>query len=211
MHKATISSNKTGGISAKMQAPPEKKRKKNDSNGQMNHLMYGEPRGPLMGPGDMYRPSFGGGHGWMSRGGFSAPPPPMQTMPRFHGAGPQPPRPGHMPQQPLEPLPGPPLVSSYPKTQTADSGHHNLTLDALTGMNDKILSNERQDKALLYQLRSEVAPAPANPRPDPPVPDYSPALDSSDQDYYSFPSNTVSPHKYSHGLPPSMHDWPKQN
>ena len=86
-------------------------------------------------------------------------------------------------------------------------------------MNDKILSNERQDKALLYQLRSEVEgnsepscpPAPANPRPDPPVPDYSPALDSSDQDYYSFPSNTVSPHKYSHGLPPSMHDWPKQN
>ena len=211
-----------------MQAPPEKKRKKNDSNGQMNHPMYGEPRGPLMGPGDMYRPSFGPGmmgpggpaQQWMagnasqmmmSRGGFSAPPPPMQTMPRFHGAGPQPPRPGHMPQQPLEPLPGPPLVSSYPKTQTADSGHHNLTLDALTGMNDKILSNERQDKALLYQLRSEVAPAPANPRPDPPVPDYSPALDSSDQDYYSFPSNTVSPHKYSHGLPPSMHDWPKQN
>ena len=184
-----------------------------------------------MGPGDMYRPSFGGGHPgmmgaggpaqqWlagnasqmmMSRGGFSAPPPPMQSMPRFHGAGPQPPRPGHMPQQPLEPLPGPPLVSSYPKTQTADSGQHNLTLDALTGMNDKILSNERQDKALLYQLRSEVAPAPANPRPDPPVPDYSPALDSSDQDYYSFQSNTVSPHKYSHGLPPSMHDWPKQN
>ena len=156
-----------------MQAPPEKKRKKNDSNGQLNHPMYEEPRGPLMGPGDMYRPSFGGGHGWMSRGGFSAPPPPMQTMPRFHGAGPQPPRPGHMPQQPLEPLPGPPLVSSYPKTQTADSGHHNLTLDALTGMNDKILSNERQDKALLYQLGSEVAPAPANPRPDPPVPDSS--------------------------------------
>ena len=59
-------------------APPAKKKRKakeSNSGSQMNHTMYGGPRGSMMGPGDMYRPQgpYDGGHPGMMPPGMMGP------------------------------------------------------------------------------------------------------------------------------------------